>query len=120
MSKLGPNVEPAARVDWLPEPCRSRSPAGSTEIALERWLRAESASDAASDVGKQQACAGEASAAACAGEDPFAAMLPGDAMEELRTPRGAVGKRAAMRLVHAGTEAADARPVRWSPEILAS
>ncbi|AUX29567.1 MULTISPECIES: hypothetical protein [Sorangium] len=33
-------------------------------------------------------------AGACAGEDPFAAMLPGDAMEELRTPRGAVGNKA--------------------------
>ncbi|XYI00899.1 glutathione S-transferase C-terminal domain-containing protein [Sorangium sp. So ce1128] len=26
MSKLGPNVEPAARVDSLPEPCRSPAP----------------------------------------------------------------------------------------------
>ncbi|AUX30719.1 uncharacterized protein SOCE836_028300 [Sorangium cellulosum] len=53
--------------------------------------------------------------AACAGDDPLAAMLHGDAMAELRTPRGAVGKRVAKRLLHAGTEAARA-PCASAPE----
>jgi hypothetical protein len=55
-------------------------------------------------VGNQQACAGEASARACAGDQPLAAMMPGDAMAALRTPQGAVRKGAAKGLLDAGTD----------------